>query len=791
MSNIDYSSVINNAITYFNDTQDALSSLDAKRLDGITVLPLSSASYIPASEFSSIITNQLQLKASESYDISAVQTLSGGYYSIDKDFSAVKTARVKQGTLLDLTGAYNSDTTIYTISGGVSDSGWVPLTNQTLSINHATYTISGGSISVNTSGYAQAGEIVENITEGSATILPTATITSSILQDSGTTGDYEIDIDPTSSISTFSAGYFGSSDSIAISSPSTIKKYVKASTFTTEANSAGTTATNTLTPAQMLSISTGYSNTAKVIKVNSDGTALAENILSGKTAWVNNSNIVGSMTNRSSASAIAIDSSNFSGTSLIDLSYIIPQGYYDGATSISGSYSIGSATLTAIEPTLAQYDGDTELESTNNIISKTAPAEGISYYHFNISSNANVSTGYIASGTASSDSTVYYLPKATFSYITDSNSNQIISCSQPGYITTGDFAVTGTLDFAAITLTPTASSGSIFLSTVPAGEYYTINANHSITSAGYVNSETTFTDETKYLLKGSLSTLTELPEGTTEDSNKVAYAGYVKVKSGYYETDAYIGADISAGSIKNTNNSLTISSLSVSTTADGNGNYPVTGTTSISITPEVVSAGFISETVGTKSSATITGNISATVPGTNLVAGIGSAALTINSTSAVSAGEKALLSSSASGTYVIVNSTGSGNVSVETAGYIQTGSATSSSVTATGYIPALVSPAITVSSSSVSFLVGTATTYDETGVMTAGSKNNSETTSVTESEVSQTDNKYVIGDISVNKVNGTASASIQTDSTGSTVDSYVQSLYKCLIGADYTPRAAD
>jgi len=791
MSNIDYSSVINNAITYFNDTQDALSSLDAKRLDGITVLPLSSASYIPASEFSSIITNQLQLKASESYDISAVQTLSGGYYSIDKDFSAVKTARVKQGTLLDLTGAYNSDTTIYTISGGVSDSGWVPLTNQTLSINHATYTISGGSISVNTSGYAQAGEIVENITEGSATILPTATITSSILQDSGTTGDYEINIDPTSSISTFSAGYFGSSDSIAISSPSTIKKYVKASTFTTEANSAGTTATNTLTPAQMLSISTGYSNTAKVIKVNSDGTALAENILSGKTAWVNNSNIVGSMTNRSSASAIAIDSSNFSGTSLIDLSYIIPQGYYDGATSISGSYSIGSATLTAIEPTLAQYDGDTELESTNNIISKTAPAEGISYYHFNISSNANVSTGYIASGTASSDSTVYYLPKATFSYITDSNSNQIISCSQPGYITTGDFAVTGTLDFAAITLTPTASSGSIFLSTVPAGEYYTINANHSITSAGYVNSETTFTDETKYLLKGSLSTLTELPEGTTEDSNKVAYAGYVKVKSGYYETDAYIGADISAGSIKNTNNSLTISSLSVSTTADGNGNYPVTGTTSISITPEVVSAGFISETVGTKSSATITGNISATVPGTNLVAGIGSAALTINSTSAVSAGEKALLSSSASGTYVIVNSTGSGNVSVETAGYIQTGSATSSSVTATGYIPALVSPAITVSSSSVSFLVGTATTYDETGVMTAGSKNNSETTSVTESEVSQTDNKYVIGDISVNKVNGTASASIQTDSTGSTVDSYVQSLYKCLIGTDYTPRAAD
>ena len=84
-------------------------------------------------------------------------------------------------------------------------------------------------------------------------------------------------------------------------------------------------------------IPAGYHNgsgkvTAKSLKDQTSATAVAGNILNGKTAWVNGSKITGSMANRGALNW------NPSGSS----TYTVPAGYYSGGTlNSSGAYNAG------------------------------------------------------------------------------------------------------------------------------------------------------------------------------------------------------------------------------------------------------------------------------------------------------------------------------------------------------------------------------------------------------------------------------------------------------------------
>lgn len=165
--------------------------------------------------------------------------------------------------------------------------------------------------------------------------------------------------------------------------------------------------------------------------------------------------------------------------------------------------------------------------------------------------------------------------------------------------------------------------------------------------------------------------------------------------------------------------------------------------------------------------------------------------ITANSTSPTASGNAAKIDSAAS-TYVTVaakGSTGSANV---TKGWVGSDTAISAKdLNASARIAAVINPSVTNGAPVVTAEVSGYTTYSDTGAIASKISASTQSAEIPAVNVlnasTEYKDKYVVGTFTAKTNKGTATISIGKDVTGAYVDESVESLYKRLLGQEYTP----
>ena len=851
-SYITYKTIISKAITDFNAIQDALSTIGASyNSAGISTVGSTGAVLVPTGDVASVMTSQLQLKASGT--LSSPTVASDG--TIDAKISDYKSYRyiklnlgraVTPATTItpsDLTGSFANGK--YTVSLASKTqaitpavtAGWittgtagnVTVSAKTLDIPQLTaYKWSTNKLYANGSGYVVKDQLLA--TMDNATIAAGAAKTISVTNalavnenDSTTVGGVNVfnkllDISKDSSATPNPSGY----TNVTTAEPSS-GNYIS---FTAKSTGGSTTTTTTVSNAGYTS--TGTYNTG----VSTTGHADVTYYYPVKSA-----------------------AATVSGTKAATTPTIAA-----ALTAVSGKTRITNATLTT--------DG-TKINKYYLAMTSTAPATT------GIGLTANVtSTGYLGansqiSGSAStsaktSGSYYYAIPKATFSV-----NGSTIKAATAGYIGTDDSVASvaaGSLRYTVgfkatyVDVDNKAEWGDIDPSTLfttsltdeqKTKDYYTlVSTGSGSLTAGYIGSNPTAATTTYYMPKATLAYVEDsnknkiievktagfLPAGVLHnigeisgtldmaslsinlgnspsyDSTNNLYkltASFVVGSAGYVESGTSVSATASLAKATFAGGGLTGATTSSLSVSAGSDYTSTTGAKTITVKASdqtitraattVKSNGYITtnDSVLAAGSAKITGG-SITIHIKDGAIGSNSSSCTITpntTTAATNKGNAKVFATAAaadSNNYVMVKAASSSSCAVTSAGWLDTQTKTGSG-SATGYIKASVNPVINYSSSaSTSNLSATQFTDNSSSstVSITGGTTKTVSSSASASLATVIKDTYIVGDPSLTK-GSQGTATINPDCSGTNVDAAFLSLYSRMLGYAYTDVSPD
>lgn len=874
-----YKSVITQAIDDFNDIQTALAGLGAKyKFDGsstLTAIPAVSTKLIPTKDLDAIISEQLQLKASGKYTVSA----SGDDIDISKyQYIYVPSATKSNDTFSAgsfTTGINTSSSTISFLASkpeGTDGTDYFSVTSSgsgTANSSKHTINISKGfldsaiadshigtpSLSSNTTKYIAKARLtgtvsgtsskptINAITTKSTTNATNLTVTTptagiGVLTTTAPTTGYYLNIQPTVGTTTatisksgLTEGYLKASDQISISgsitgsSGSSYYIPMDAATCTIDGGKgSGSISLNKITPASVIATTT--TETPYYIDANASGSWAVTAITDSYTA--------GYLPTKSSTNCKDAQSGNMS-------------------RAASRVY-IQKGVLAGVEASNTNYKDYTDLSGENVII----PSEGYLVLNAGYYPNSKISLDSLLGGAedAANFNNKAYLRSGYIAYNEDGKqiTGAMADVNPTFTISVKNGTPSSSTTITAITTSPANKGAAINYNdnklggTAEASEYVTISATGSGgasaasasssyaasttgyldksagTSAGSANATSgvsTTSKDTNYIPASSTSEITanaatlttnaSFSKSTTSPTNKGTAIHYTDNKLGgtaeasYYVTIAASSSgSATAGSAKTLSvkdkymlNNISVKSAAISsaTTANGATAYiPAHNGGSLSLT-----AGTISGSVN------VVQHIDAA---TNKGFAKCYDSANLGGTAEASYYVKVEASGSASA------SAPSGSITVKDKYMLGNISASGGSISSTGltgntnYIPAdnttsAVVKAGTISGSVGSATVGSATIFNSStgAIKTAGSKSSSISGSASATAGSggtlTLKDKYMLNNISysgtaINTTSLTAgTASIAADATGSSVDTYVESLYKRMLGQAYTAVSAD
>lgn len=857
---ITYKSVIAQAIGDFNDIQTALSTLGATyKFDGTKVEAIpavtSDSKLVPTADFDTIISEQLQVKASGnltitgagSFDVKKYATVSvaAGSYSPSHTLTAGSTTVNSVGEGNDF---FSDTATKYgisaygTVSGTgtatIGTSGWITAGSKTSTVSSknsttATKYLKAGSYSLSGGGLTTSGSLSVGVSKATdanslnATLLGdklsaasghyikidatgsgTFTVTKAVVSSSITEGYIKSGITGTPGISGDSKSVSAPSSSVYIAVKDAVVSGGGSGSFTPEisanVSATATGATNLATALTKTVPTSGFfakiSSASQSAKTFTPSVTTAGYIgvgnLSSSSASLNASddyylNIPaatgGGLTGGGDITpAVTISPSNTSG--LCEVKNSVSEG--DIYIKISATSGTGSKTITRAAIGKGYTTGIASATQTVNVKAGTATPQYLVLNKGSLSNTATKDVEYttITEPIISITDKFLYINKGWF------NTNQKISLGtlipQIDPDATSNHILNGykAFDENGNVLTGTIPIGSNMTGQNPTLSGLTVSYTKTITKGYYDGTKT---------ISGSLTLSTiDIPVDKALTVNTTADTALDATSNLTITNNAF--RQIALTNKKNADTNITNSGRVdiTNSTASGETNTGIVTYTNGSATKTIVSAGALVIANPSFSGGGINGNVT----------------ITNNTTSPTKSGENAIINDTET-TYVLVNATGSAsrgavkyssavNGWVEKASGSDALSAGSSAISGdTARVPAVIPGTVTngtPSATIAAITVGSATTFDgTTGAKTAGSKTSGTKTATIDAVTTlsnQYKDKYIIGGLTTKTNSGTATfngATIANDATGSTVDSYVESLYKRMLGQSYTAVSAD
>lgn len=825
---VTYKSVIAQAIADFNAVQGALNTKDstiASAADGS-----SGTSLVPTNELPSKIRDYLvfpkgNLTITGAGETSvatavvagtnrtgyatvtvpkAVQSVSGATVSITSagwvDTGTIGT--VATGKLYSLSRKSGETGDTYTVMGGVETSGYIAKTDPRPTHVIAAATFSGGAITV------------PSLKVGDISIAKTAEASQDSTVNLGSIGfaDSMSDTDKTA------YPYYFKIDMTAAGTSGTVSRAaVSATAGYTSAKTVSAAATDTVNVSS--NSKTGYVKLAKATFELSGTNIIAKNtsandsiggsgyIKAGEIAYTLKSGTTTPTVDSLTAPKVAITATPSGITTATSGSYYITvtgtptngsvkakatvtEGYQTAGTKTSAASTItptvtGSGTKVYIKAGSVSHDlnivgsvhdRDDSLSGDNTNAPFTfltsAPASG-DYLEIKATNNCSVSEGYQKASSNTTTSKSSFIPKAVLQYVENSSDgSNFIQVKTAGYLPAGilsdiaGFDSTIPQDYAelnAVTYTgPTHDTNNKKFSWV---------GTTTVKSAGYLKASTTST--------GKL----ELNESTFSSTSTTKTAPAISF------------SDLNMGGVTSG------SGVTIKVTATSSAGVATVSTTStagytegVSTNKDVTIAGATKEYSIGIANATPSSSNTTTIEVRTERLGSGEAASGHNLGHAVNS------NAAPTGDYVTIKADGTATVSCSNVGILTNTIAAglNKNSSDTNYINAANNPTVTGASATVSIgtvAVGTATQFDavsgtkQANTKTAGSGN--KTANISGSTTSLND-KYVCGTVSVSgTATASATASINSDASGANVDSYVESLFKRMLGQAYTAVSAD
>lgn len=439
------------------------------------------------------------------------------------------------------------------------------------------------------------------------------------------------------------------------------------------------------------------------------------------------------------------------------------------------------------KPGISKYYKTSALSDTA-VIAEASLVKGTTYYYnqyFTLSAvtaqTTSVNEGYIKAGNTSftkAGNKNYYMPLATFKYVTNSTAGDFIQVERGGYVAAGVLtdvsSITGSIDRATIDITGIsigAESDSAFPITVSSK---TINA-------GYTDSNTAPTISAKL---PKLTASTSVSGGNTSFTPTLSYAA---------STSNIPSNEIILSTIASSSDGLPFF-IKIKSNADS-------ATATVSSTTTVSTAGYLKSGTVSTGSKTVTSTLNSSgvkylsVPAGAFKADGGALSVSSsNTTSATPALKGYARITTDANNYVLVGvNRAAVTTSATASGYIKSGQS-SAGITAGSTsvkIPAVSSASV---SANVTGSVSRIQTYTKSGdgdtaTITADSIGTNYGALSVSGSNSNIAHKYVIGNNAATK--GTVNFGINADTTGTSVDAYVLSLYRRMEGLAYDDRSAD
>ena len=709
---------------------------------------------------------------------------------------------VATGKLYSLSRKSGETGDTYTVMGGVEASGYIAKTDPrpTHVINAATF--SGGNITV------------PSLKVGAISIEKTAEASQDSTVNLGSIGfaDSMSDTDKTA------YPYYFKIDMTAAGTSGTVSRAAVAATAGyTSAKTVSAAATDTVTVSS--NSKTGYVKLAKATFELSGTNIIAKNtsandsiggsgyIKAGEIAYTLKSGATTPTVDSLTAPKVAITATPSGITTATSGSYYITvtgtptngsvkakatvtEGYQTAGTKTSAASTItptvtGSGTKVYIKAggvshnlnvVGSVHDRDDSLSGDNKDTPFTfltsAPASG-DYLEIKATNNCSVSEGYQNASSDTTTSKSSFIPKAVLQYVENSSDgSNFIQVKTAGYLPAGILS-----DIAG------------FDSTIPQ-DYAELNAvtytgpTHDTNNKKFSWVGTTTVKSAGYLKAGTTSTgKLELNESTFSSTSKTKTAP-----------------------------AITFSGLNMGGVTSGNGvTIKVTATSSAGVaTVSTTSTAGYTEGATASKDVTIAGatkeysiGIANATPSSANTTTIEVRTARLGSGEAVSGhnlGHAVNANAAPTGDYVTIKADGTATVSCSNVGILTNtiASGLNKNSSDTNYINAANNPTVGGASATVSIgtiAVGTATQFDavsgtkQANTKTAGSGN--KTATISGSTTSLND-KYVCGTVSVSgTATANATASINSDASGANVDSYVESLFKRMLGQAYTAVTSD
>ena len=824
---VTYKSVIAQAIADFNAVQGALNTKDstiASAADGS-----SGTSLVPTNELPSKIRDYLvfpkgNLTITGAGETSvatavvagtnrtgyatvtvpkAVQSVSGATVSITSagwvDKGTIGT--VATGKLYSLSRKSGETGDTYTVMGGVETSGYIAKTDPrpTHVINAATF--SGGNITVPS---LKVGAIsIEKTAEASqdSTVnLGSIGFADSMSDTDKTAYPYYFKIDMTAA---------GTSGTVSRAAVAATAGYTSAKTVSAAATDTVTVSSNSKTGYVKLANATFELSGTNIIAKNTsanDSIGGSGYIKAGEIAYTLKSGATTPTVDSLTAPKVAITATPSGITTATSGSYYITvtgtptngsvkakatvtEGYQTAGTKTSAASTItptvtGSGTKVYIKAGSVSHslnivgsvhDRDDSLSGGNTAsftFLTSAPASG-DYLEIKATNNCAVHEGYLPESSDTTTSSSSFIPKAVLQYVENSSDgSNFIQVKTAGYLPAGILS-----DIAG------------FDSTIPQ-DYAELNAvtytgpTHDTNNKKFSWVGTTTVKSAGYLKAGTTSTgKLELNESTFSSTSKTKTAP-----------------------------AITFSGLNMGGVTSGNGvTIKVTATSSAGVaTVSTTSTAGYTEGATASKDVTIAGatkeysiGIANATPSSANTTTIEVRTARLGSGEAVSGhnlGHAVNANAAPTGDYVTIKATGTAKISCTNSGVLMkaTADGLNNDSSDTNFINAAKNPTVSGATATVSIgtvAVGTATQFDAvSGTKQANTKtapSGDKTASISGSTTSLND-KYVCGTVSVSgTATASATASINSDASGANVDSYVESLFKRMLGQAYNAVSSD